>query len=144
MRHIGSTQEVQTFGRVRLRGGSTLKARDHFFKGLRRLRELAGQLDLIAGAKVQVQAQAQDRHHYRRQQRNGLAQAGNPPRRHAFGVRQQFAGSFGAAGFELLGSQYAFFTLDLQFGHALLVQGDVQCSTVFFTLGAAPTQYRNQ
>ena len=144
LRHIGTAQKVQAFSRIRLCCSGTLKARDHFFKGLRRLGEFAGQFDLVAGTKMQVQAQAQYRHQHCRQQRNGLAQAGHTPRCHAFGVREQFAGRFGAAGFELFGGQHALFALGLQLGHPLLVQGNVQSGTVFFALGTAPAQNRDQ
>ena len=142
--HVGTTEEVQAFGGIRLRRDRTLQTPGHLFHRLRRLGEFPGQLDLVAGTEMQVQAQAQHRHQHGRQQRHRLAQARHPWRGDAFGVGEQFTGGFGAAGVHLRGIEHALFLLSLQLSHALLIQRHVQGGTILFKLGATTTQNGDQ
>ncbi|MNH15072.1 hypothetical protein D3C79_746790 [compost metagenome] len=142
--HVGTTEEVQAFGRVRLGLHRQLQAAGHFFHGLRRLGKLLGQLDLLAGTEMQVQAQAHQRHQYGGQQRQRLAQTAQALRFGVFGVGQQLAGSFIPALGQLRLIKHASRLLGSQLGNAFLVQGDVQCGAVFFQLRTTAAQHRDQ
>ena len=61
-----------------------------------------------------------------------------------FGVGEQFAGGFGAAGVHLLGVEHALFLLSLQLSHALLIKRHVQRGTILFKLGATAAQNGDQ
>ena len=65
-------------------------------------------------------------------------------RRNAFGVGQQLASRFGPTAVHLRGIEHALLLLSLQLSHALLVQRDVQGSTILFELSATDTQNRDQ
>ncbi len=137
--HVGATEEVQAFGGIRLGGGGAFQTLGHVLQGHWRLGEFAGQFHLVAGTKVQVQAQAQHRHQKRGQQRQRFTQTRFAGGFHTFGVGQQFAGGFGAAGVKLRGVEHAFGLLGLQFGHALLVERHIQCGAILLALGTAAT-----
>ncbi|MNF92684.1 hypothetical protein D3C84_753340 [compost metagenome] len=142
--HVRTAKEIQALGVVRLRRHRPLQALGHFFHRLRRLGELTGQFDLVAGTEMQVQPQAQQRHQHGGEQRQGLAQARLARRLGALGVGQQLTGGFGAAGVQLRGVEHALLPLGLQLSDALLVQRHVERGTVLFALGTATTQHRNQ
>ena len=76
--HVGATEEVPALGGIRL-GYRALQARGHLFHGVRCLGEFAGQLDLVAGAPMQVQAERDQRHQQRRDQRDRPAGASYAP-----------------------------------------------------------------
>jgi len=142
--HVGTAEEVQPFRRIRLRSGGAFQTAGHVFHGHRRLGEFAGQLDLVAGAKVQVKAQAQHGDQNRSEHWQWLAQTRFAGLFHAFGVGQQFAGGFGTASVELCCIKHALALLHLQFGHAFLVERHVQRGAILFTLGTAAAQYGDQ
>ncbi len=93
---------------------------------------------------MQVQAERDQRHQQRRDQRDRPAQARATLFAAALGVGEQFAGSLGAAILQLLGGQRAGGLLAGQLGDPLLIKRDVQGGTVFLGLGATATQQRNQ
>ncbi|MNG19843.1 hypothetical protein D3C84_1040480 [compost metagenome] len=93
---------------------------------------------------MQVQPQPQHRHQDRGQQRQRLAQAGNPTGIGTFSIGQQFTGSFVTTGAHLRRIEHAFGLLRLQLGHALLVKRHVQRGTILFALGATAPQHRDQ
>jgi len=142
--HIGATEEVQTFCRIRLCSGGALQTAGHVGHGHRWLGKLSGQFNLVARAIMQVQRNAQHRHQKRRQKRQWFAQPRFKGFFHAFGVGQQLTGRFGAAGVELRDIQHAFVLLRLQLGDAFLVQRHVQRGAILFTLGTTATQHRDQ
>ncbi|MNI64613.1 hypothetical protein D3C73_1200710 [compost metagenome] len=106
--------------------------------------EFTGQFDLVAGTKMQIQPQAEQRHQDRRQQRQRFAQARNPGSVCTLGVGQQFTGGLGATAVHLRAVENTFFLLSLQLGHALLIQRDVEGSAIFFKLGTTATKNGNQ
>ncbi|MCY1424206.1 hypothetical protein D9M71_399430 [compost metagenome] len=144
LRHVGTTEEVHAFGGIRLSGDHTLQALGHLLHRLGCLGEFAGQFDLVAGAVMHVQPQAQHRHQNGRQQRQGFTQSRHPRRFDAFGIGQQLTGGFGATGVHLRRIEHALFLLSLQLSHALLIKRDVQGGTILFTLGTTAAQNRDQ
>ena len=106
-------------------------------------RHLTGLLDLVDGAPMQVQGNTQHRHQQCRDQRD-LATKHAATALHAFGIGQQLTRRLGATGFELSIVKHAILALGLQLLQALLVESDVECCAVFFSLQLANTQHRNQ
>ncbi|MNY23942.1 hypothetical protein D3C86_1576280 [compost metagenome] len=92
---------------------------------------------------MQIQAETGQRHQQGHDQRQPAAQHAT----RAFGllgIGQQLAGGLAAAGIQLGGIQRAGGMLGVQFGDALLIQGDVEGGAVFLGLDTTATQQRNQ
>ena len=142
--HIGTTEEIPGLGGVRLLLHGLFQARGHLLDALRlRSGQLASLYDLIDSAPMQVQGNPQHRHQQCRHQRN-LAAEHAAAALHAFGIIQQLARRLGTTGLHLRFIEHASLELVFQLLQALLIEGDVECGTVFFGLQLANTQYRNQ
>ena len=92
---------------------------------------------------MQVQGHAEYRHQQRRDQRD-LAAEHTAAALHAFGIVEQLARRFGATGLHLRIIEHTGLALGFQLLQAFLIEGDVECGTVFFGLQLANTQYRDQ
>ncbi len=142
--HVGAPEEVPPLGRIRLGFDGLLETHDHLLHRTRLLGELASQQHLVTGAPMQIQTKAQQGHQKRQDQRHRASKATATLWLSPFGIAQQLARSIGLACLVLRLGKRTCRELRGQFVQALLIERDVQCSTVFFGLRLAATHDRQQ